>query len=162
MKINWILPEVSQCGGVRVALQYANALAKMGHDVICYAPKSGQHFGWKKVFFPKEVLRMKKDGELRGEWFRNDFKFEFPMWITDRHIRDADVTIATSWITSYWVNRLAHSKGKKVYFIQGFETWGNETFNKRVLKSYTFPFDMCITVSTALHDRVLRETAVHN
>lgn len=157
MKINWILPEVSQCGGVRVALQYANAFTEMGHDVICYAPKSGQHFGWKKIFFLKEVLRMRREEELRGEWFENEFEFEFPMWITDDYIRDADITIATSWITSYWVKNLAQSKGKKIYFIQDFETWGDSTYNDRVLKSYTFPFDICITVSTALHDRVLQE-----
>lgn len=158
MRINWILPEASQCGGIRVALQYANALTDFGHDVICYVPKSGQHFGWKKIFFPKEIFLMKRNSELRGEWFDNKFHFEYPIWINNKSIRDADVTIATSWITSYWVNELSELKGKKVYFIQGFETWGDKKYNDNVLKSYEFPFDERITVSTALHDRLLQKT----
>lgn len=158
MKINWVLPEASQCGGIRVALQYANALTTLGHDVVCYVPKSGQHFGWKKLFFPKEILRMKKNSELRGEWFDNKFRFEYPVWITNASVRDADITIATSWVTSYWVHNLSKAKGKKIYFIQGFETWGNKKYNEIVLKSYHLPFNERITVSTALHDRILKET----
>ena len=80
------------------------------------------------------------------------------MWINNYSIRDADITIATSWVTSYWVNNLSNKKGKKVYFIQGFETWGNEKYNKIVLNSYRLPFDKRITVSTSLHDRILKET----
>lgn len=157
MKINWVLPEASQCGGIRVALQYANALTTLGHDVVCYVPKSGQHFGWKKIFFPKELLRMSQNGELRGEWFDNKFRFEYPVWINNASVRDADVTIATSWITSYWVHELTKEKGVKTYFIQGFETWGNAKYNEIVLNSYRLPFDERITVSTALHDRILKE-----
>lgn len=162
MKINWILPEVTPCGGVRVALEYANMLTDMGHDVVCYAPKSGQHYGWKKILFIKEVIRMKNDSDLRGEWFTNKFDFEFPVWINDKSVRDADITIATSWITSYWVKDLTKNKGKKVYFIQDFETWGNKLYNKRVLESYKFPFDEFITVSTALHDKILNETGINS
>lgn len=162
MKINWILPEVTPCGGVRVALEYANMLTDMGHDVVCYAPKSGQHYGWKKILFIKEVIRMKNNSDLRGEWFTNKFDFEFPVWINDKSVRDSDVTIATSWITAYWVNKLTNNKGKKVYFIQDFETWGNKLYNKRVLESYKFPFDEFITVSTALHDRILNETGINS
>lgn len=158
MKINWILPEASQCGGIRVALQYANALTDLGHDVVCYVPRSGQHFGWKRILFPKELVRMKRNGELRGNWFSNKFRFEYPIWICNRSVRKADVTIATSWITSYWVNNLSKEKGKKIYFIQGFETWGDKKYNEIVLNSYSLPFDARITVSTALHDRVLNET----
>lgn len=153
MKINWILPELSKSGGVRVALQYANKLSDMGHDVICYVPQSGLHYGWKKIFFLKDVIKMRTRDELRGKWFDNRFRFEFPLWINDRSVRNADVTIATSWITSYWVNRL--HKGKKLYFIQDFETWGNSKINAAVLKSYKLPFDDFIVVSSALHNRLL-------
>ena len=153
MKINWILPELSKSGGVRVALQYANKLSDMGHDVVCYVPQSGLHYGWKKIFFLKDVIKMRTRDELRGKWFDNRFRFEFPLWINDRSVRNADVTIATSWITSYWVNRL--HKGKKLYFIQDFETWGNSKINAAVLKSYKLPFDDFIVVSSALHNRLL-------
>ena len=157
MKINWILPEASQCGGIRIALQYANAFVELGHDVVCYVPKSGQHYGWKKLFFLKEVLKMHKSAELRGEWFDNKFKFEFPVWITNHSVRDADVTIATSWITSYWTYNLSSKKGKKVYFIQDFETWGTQWQNQIVRESYRLKFDEYITVSTSLHNRLLKD-----
>lgn len=160
MKINWILPEASQCGGIRVALQYANELVTMGHDVICYVPKSGQHFGIKKIMFIKEIVKFRFRSELRGEWFDNIFRFEFPLWINNKSIREADITIATSWITSYWVSKLNQNKGKKVYFIQDFETWGNKKENEIVLRSYKLPFDERITVSTALHDRLIDEINV--
>ena len=94
---------------------------------------------------------------MKGKWFNNEFTFAFPTWITNNSIRDADITIATSWITSYWVSGLKHDKGVKVYFIQGFETWGTDKINKIVMDSYTLPFDKRITVSTALHDRLLSE-----
>lgn len=153
MKINWILPELSKSGGVSVALNYANILHDMGHDVICYVPQSGLHYGWKKVFFLKDVIKIHISDELQGKWFDNRFKFEFPLWINNCSVRDADVTIATSWITGYWVNKL--HKGKKIYFIQDFETWGNEKINRAVLKSYKLPFDKFITVSNALRNRIL-------
>lgn len=157
MKINWIIPEATQSGGIIVALQYANKLVERGHDVVCYAPLSGQHYGWKRILFPKEVIKTCLNSYYRGDWFNNKFTFEFPLWINNKSIRDADVTIATSWITSYWVNNLDNTKGKKVYFIQGFETWGDEKTNEIVKSSYNLPFDKRITVSTELHNRLIKE-----
>lgn len=160
MKINWILPEGSKSGGIKVAMDYANFLTHAGHDVICYIPLSGQHFGWKKIFFAKEVLRTKLKSDLRGEWYNNDFKFSYPIWISNKSVRDADVTIATSWITSYWVNNMKESKGKKIYFIQGFETWGNDRINDVVKKSYSLNFDKLITVSSSLKEKLKKELGV--
>ena len=154
MKINWVLPELSKSGGVSVALHYANILSDRGHDVVCYVPKSGFHYGRKKVFFFKDVLKFHSNQELQGKWFDNKFNFEFPLWINKRSVRYADITIATSWITSYWVNEL--NTEKKAYFIQDFETWGNSKINKAVLNSYKLPFDEFISVSSALHNRILK------
>lgn len=153
MKINWILPELAKSGGVNVALHYANILCDRGHDIVCYVPKTGIHYGWKKIAFFKDVVNFYFNDELQGKWFDNKFKFEFPMWINNQTVRNADITVATSWITSYWVNKL--HKGKKVYFIQDFETWGNSKINDAVMKSYKLPFDDFITVSSALRNRIL-------
>ena len=45
--------------------------------------------------------------------------------IIDRSLnaRDGDIIIATGWQTASWVNTLPISKGHKIYFIQGMETW---------------------------------------
>ena len=158
MRINWILPELSKSGGVNVALHYANILNDNGHDVICYIPQSGLHYGWKRIFFLKDVFKFHLNDELRGKWFDNRFKFDFPVWINNRTVRDADINIATSWITSYWVAKI--NKGKRVYFIQDFETWGGEKINRAVLESYRLPFDELVVVSSALHDRLLSAVGV--
>lgn len=160
MKINFILPGVGKSGGVMVALNYAAYLKKNGHDVLCYYPISGGYSGWKKILFPKLVLRWCIYNELRGNWYKEKSILKHPLFINNSTVRKADVTIATSWITSYWVSKLNQNKGKKVYFIQDFETWGNKKENEIVLRSYKLPFDERITVSTALHDRLIDEINV--
>lgn len=157
MKINLILPGAGNCGGVRVAFEYMNALTEYGHDVVCYVPACGSYVGWKKILFPKAIIRLICSHDLQGRWFEKRFDLKFPFIISNFTVRDADVTIATSWLTSYWVNRLSPQKGKKVYFIQGFETWGSPQLNIKVLKSYRLAFDEHTSVSTALHDRLFNE-----
>ena len=58
MKINLVLPGAGNCGGVRVAFEYMNALVEKGHDVVCYVPASGAYIGWKKILFPKAIIRL--------------------------------------------------------------------------------------------------------
>ena len=140
-----------------MAFEYMNALVEKGHDVVCYVPASGAYIGWKKILFPKAIIRLICSHDLQGRWFEKRFDLKFPFTISNFTVRDADVTIATSWLTSYWVNRLSPQKGKKVYFIQDFETWETPQLNIKVLKSYHLAFDEHISVSTALHDRLFNE-----
>lgn len=142
---------------MRVAFEYMNALTEYGHDVVCYVPACGSYVEWKKILFPKAIVRLMCSHDLQGRWFEKKFSLKFPFTISNFTVRDADVTIATSWLTSYWVNRLSPQKGKKVYFIQDFETWGSPQLNIEVLKSYRLAFDEHISVSTALHDRLFNE-----
>lgn len=160
MKINIILPGVGKSGGVIVALNYALYLKENGHDVLCYYPISGAYSGWKKILFPKLMIRWCINDDMRGNWYEEQNILKHPLFINNLTVRNADVTIATSWITSYWVSKLKKNKGKKVYFIQGFETWGDKKENEIVLRSYKLPFDERITVSTALHNRLLNEVKV--
>lgn len=157
MKINLILPGARSSGGVRVAFEYMNALVEKGHDVVCYVPASGAYIGWKKILFPRAMIRLVYSSDWKGKWFDRRFELKFPFVICNKVVRDADITIATSWLTSYWVNRLSSAKGKKVYFIQGFETWETEKINQKVIESYRLPFDAKISVGTALHDRLIQE-----
>ena len=157
MKINLILPGARSSGGVRVAFEYMNALVEKGHDVVCYVPASGAYIGWKKILFPRAMIRLVYSSDWKGKWFDRRFELKFPFAICNKVVRDADITIATSWLTSYWVNRLSPAKGKKVYFIQGFETWETEKINQKVIESYRLPFDAKISVGTALHDRLIQE-----
>ena len=96
MKINLILPGAGNCGGVRVAFEYMNALTEYGHDVVCYVPACGSYVGWKKILFPKAIIRLICSHDLQGRWFEKRFDLKFPFIISNFTVRDADVTIATS------------------------------------------------------------------
>ena len=43
--------------------------------------------------------------------------------IEDKRIRQADISISSSPHTAYKVDKLGPDKGKKIYFIQGYENW---------------------------------------
>lgn len=162
MKINFIIPSTDLSGGIRMIFLYANALIERGHDVICYYPLFGAYRGWKKyfAFYPlKSLLKYAIHPQQRkAEWFRDmKFKLISPLYIHNNSIRDADITIATFWLTAYWVQKL--HKGKKAYFIQGYENWENHRkINGK--NSYKLKFDLAITVSSELKTKLLEETGL--
>ncbi len=43
--------------------------------------------------------------------------------LAPRFIPDGDIVIATAWKTAEWVARYPKAKGRKFYFIQGYEEW---------------------------------------
>lgn len=160
MKINMILPGIGHAGGTQMATDYLYYFAKQGNDVVCYVPYTGAYYGWKKCLFLKSIYRILRSKDLQGKWIFHDITIKFVPFINNAFVRNADITIATSWLTSYWVYKLKPKKGAKVYFIQDFETWGTEKENAKVKASYQLPYDLRISVSTELHDRLMRETGV--
>lgn len=141
MKINMIMPGVNHSGGVQMAWQYLNYFTTNGADVICYSPM-------------KSLVKTGLNSDSLGRWFPRNFKLKFIPVVNDFTIRNADITIATSWITSYWVSSLSSKKGKKVYFIQDYETWFSNDKNARVRESYHLPMDLRISVSTMLQQKL--------
>lgn len=160
MRINLVLPAAGHSGGVQMAIDYLNYFAQNGNDVVCYVPFTGAYYGWKRMLFPKAIYRIINSEDLQGKWISHKINIKFVPYINNLHVRDADITIATSWLTSYWVYNLKPQKGKKVYFIQDFETWGSDNENKKVKASYQLPYDLRISVSTELHDRLMQEIKV--
>lgn len=160
MKINFVLPEVCASGGVKMVFRYAQYLTDQGHDVICYYPLSGAYWGWKKVLFPKMILWQLTKSNYKPDWFEHSFKILHPVFINNHTVRKADVTIATSWLTAYWVNRLSKEKGRKCYFVQGHELWGNKWQNRKAQKSYELDFDEYIVVSSALKEVLFKNYGV--
>lgn len=141
MKINMILPGANHSGGVQMAFEYLDYFVKMGADVICYVPI-------------KTLIKAGINSDSLGKWYKSTFKIKFIPFFNNMTIRNADVTIATSWITSYWVYALSPKKGKKVYFIQDYETWFKDNKNRRVRKSYHLPMDLRVSVSTELQKKL--------
>ena len=137
-----------------MVFENANHLSAHGHEVKIYHPLIPFRFGEKWTDFKGNYLQTRsllaniKQGKS-VKWF--DLKVDLVRvpWISNRLIQDADVVVATAWPTAYAVNNLSKFKGKKFYYIQGYETWRGPL--KMVDESYRLPLTH-IVVSTWLKD----------
>lgn len=154
MKINFVLPSLGRSGGTDVVYKYAELLEKDGHDVAIYKEiiASNMHlfkYSWKnrlhQVYCTMKALLVS---------MRNKNHFDrFVFILNNQFVRNADVVVATAWPTAYRVSKLPENKGKKYYFIQGFEIWDNKELG---LGSYKLPLNK-IVVSTWINERLKNE-----
>ncbi|HEY3594954.1 MAG TPA: glycosyltransferase family 4 protein [Polyangiaceae bacterium] len=122
MRITFVLPPLTLSGGIRVIAIYAERLQRRGHRVVVVTPA-----------MPKAPLRRrvrawilgKTQGPPQVTFFDGtgvDLRHLLhPPPITDRDVPEADVVIATWFATAPAVLGLPLTKGKKVYFLQGYE-----------------------------------------
>ena len=157
MKINVILPNALQRGGTLMTLEYLSYFSSRGEDVEVYVPLFGPRESLNRLLAPISLVRNVANPKYRGNWFGRDFSLRFSPDFDCQRIRSADVTIATYWLTSYWVSKLADAQGAHVYFIQGFETWFDKVTNERVVNSYRLPFDLRVSVSSQLQSKLMQE-----
>lgn len=127
MKINFIIPFKRLSGGIRVVYIYANYLVSQGHDVCCYLPAIS--YKGKNQSVSLRVRASISNTLKKEKWFDCKFPVKVVPKINDIFVRDADITIATAWQTAYDVALLSEKKGKKVYFIQGYETFNGSKEN---------------------------------
>ncbi|MCS4487689.1 glycosyltransferase family 4 protein [Streptococcus sciuri] len=154
MKINFILPFKRMTGGIRVVYIYANYLVEQGHDVTCYVPMiSYKGKGQSALYRLKASLgnTIKKE-----QWFDRKFSIQLVPYINEKFIRDADVSVATAWQTAYDVARFSEKKGRKYYFIQGYEIFNGD--KNRVEASYELPLHL-ITVTKGLKKTISQFTS---
>jgi len=139
MKINFVIPGVSLTGGIMVVFRYAEILQKRGHEVTLYVPlkaldvkNSRKEIVNKTHIITNTIKRIWLYGFKR---IHNNVGYNVNIKtvssINNRTISDADVVIATAWPTAFLVDKLNCEKGKKVYFIQGYEIWNNEEYGKK-------------------------------
>lgn len=151
-KINIILPGLGESGGINVIYVYKKLLEKNGWDVIIYASiiqnnlhrysseiKNLAH----QIYCTKKAIS-EKNNKQDIKWVLN---------ISNNTVRDADIIVATMWVTAYDVARLKPSKGKKFYFIQDFEIWDNKEWG---LNSYKLPLNK-IVISTRINEQLKNE-----
>lgn len=132
MKINFVLPgpSVFPIGGYKMVFEYANRLDERGHEVnVIFNCSTGvkNH--------PKIPSILKFLYCHIGVWY-------FPRWfklhkgvrkicayhdLVDAGIPDADIICASAISTVKSVMRVGPEKGKKLYFIQDYETWDGMT-----------------------------------
>lgn len=148
MKINIMAPSTSTVmgGGIRVIFRHANYLVNRGHDVVLYVPMLF-YIGRKFILRTSLANTFKRGTKIR--WTEAHFQVRLAWKFTDRYVRDADIVMATTWYTAPFVDALSPQKGKKVYFIQGYEIWNQD--EAEVAATYRMNMHR-IVVTRSLHD----------
>lgn len=139
MKINFFLGRILKgaAGGYKVVYQYSNYLASKGHDVhIYYTLMNGENGKHIPKFLACLIRRILFIGYPK--WYKLDKNVSQSAVknFSEKYIRDADISIATAAITANPVYKLSNSKGKKVYFIQGYENWSKTSADGCVEDTY--------------------------
>lgn len=151
VKVAVALPVPNQkiIGGYKVAYEYANYLAEKGFDVSliynAHDGKNSKNLPNFIVFFLRWII-----GIFGPCWFRlstNIHKIVVPHFTNETFLK-YDITIATATETAKYVNK---TKGKKVYFVQGFEDW--ERSREDVLDTYRMDMKK-ITISKWLKEMI--------
>jgi glycosyltransferase involved in cell wall biosynthesis len=131
MKITFVLPGVWLLGGVKVVFEYANRLQEKGHEVHIVYPmipmSSGKNGHYIKNFVNRSIttlLNIKKSNTV--DWFDVKAKLISKPTLDEIFIPDGDIVVATSWQTTYFVNKYSKNKGEKYYLIQHYEIWSGD------------------------------------
>lgn len=129
-RITFVLPGSSgaPAGGPRIVYEYANRLASKGHRVtVIHSPVTRIDPDWRMlakaaIRYPQRVL----DKSFRPDAWMTVHPLVSVRWLPTLHGRfvpNADIVIATAWMTAEWVAKYGENKGKKFYFIQHYEDW---------------------------------------
>lgn len=153
MRVNFILPGLGDSGGIQVVKKYAELFRERGIDVVIYSSiiadnlhrypveiKNKVH----QVYCTCKTLKVKKsNAKPYIQWIPT---------ISDKYIRSADATIATTWVSAYKVAKLNQKCGKKFYFIQDYEIWDNKELGEQ---SYKLPLHHIVIAKWI--DKILTE-----
>jgi L-malate glycosyltransferase len=141
MKITFVLPRLTTrpTGGGKIVYQYANALAAVGHSVEVLHPRT--LFLWDlRRSLPLKALSLGIDcarfasgwltrGKPSVSWMsiHPAVRIRVVPALFAHSIPEADAIVATLWRTAEYIDRYPTSKGRKFYFVQGYETWSGPT-----------------------------------
>lgn len=162
MKIGIVLPGADGTGGIKVLYEYGKRLEKRGHDVIFYSPII--FYNLKRANKIKNYVRCLYV-TIKNVIDKLFFKLESTIeekygvhlrmvpYISDRYLRENNVIIASAWMTAFDVSKLDMSKGKKAYFVQGFEIWDNAELGRQ---SYGLPLKK-IVIADWIKERIIQE-----
>lgn len=143
MKITFVLPYAGLAGGVRNIAQHAIQLQARGHEIfIVSTPQRPPPPGVKIISWIKGKGRPAVPETGRSHLDNigvPQHRIERLRPIRDQDLPDADVVIATWWLTAHWVARLSASKGAKVYYIQDFAVSGSAWEQRKVIQTWKLP-----------------------
>lgn len=154
MKISFLLPFSGHqpVGGFKVAYEYANGLARRGHEVCVYhAPMlrlgegSPRRLARQSLVFAAKALGL-TGGYRPDRWFRVDPRVRL-LWrpsLDQRWIAPADALVATSWETAEWAARYPGDRGRKFYLIQHQESTFPGADPVRATATWKLPFQKIV------------------
>lgn len=128
MKVSFVInePIQSASGGYKMVYIYANELAQKGIKVkIYYRCRRNILMSRYKLPMGIKLMIARVLSAIGPRWFELDKKVGRKVItnICNSQIKDADIIIATAADTAKDVYELDERKGKKLYFIQGYEDW---------------------------------------
>lgn len=128
LRVTFLVPGLALSGGIKTVVELAAAFADEGAVVTIVAIGDGDP-SW--ICLPKgvDVIRSADNDEALL-----------------RTVPDADIIFATLYTTAYFVWRLPHSKGRKMYLIQGYEAVGIGDAPQSVFTTYALPLrKLCVS-----------------
>lgn len=150
LRINFVLPRPSLSGGIKSNRLIAEAMVRRGHHVcILYpsvparTPPIRRVFKLIRYWVNRYKSRNKQKHHLEESTAQLIPVFHRPIYEDDAP--DADITIATWWETAHWIKGWPESKGKKAYFIRGYELYGGDS--NSVIETYKLPFKKLVIAS---------------
>jgi glycosyltransferase involved in cell wall biosynthesis len=129
MRIAFVLPgrTVTPVGGFKVVYEYANLLARRGHEVSVVHPYDcSPPASWRQRLRARLwVARLRRRRDQIAPWFELDPLVRLPLVVYPgaAELPQADALIATAWQTAEWVAAAADGERRGFYLIQHFESW---------------------------------------
>lgn len=150
-----MLPFCGLTGGNIVLLELANRLAGRGHRVWMIFPHADAPW-WK----PRRYLRVKaRDARLRPwiDWFHLRVPVVRCPRLEDDCVPDADVVLVSHWRDVPAVAALAATKGRKFYYVQGYETDFLHDPDERAAADATYRLPLEHVVPSSWLGRLMRD-----
>lgn len=166
MIINWLLPFVNLTGGIKVPLEYANQLAKQGHQVTVYypgvialAPTQSWYWSWLEAPLRqlKYLIMVSWLKRHEAHWIELDPRLELKRVpaLEARFIKKADWQIATGQAND-WLIQLPTSWGRQANLVQDYESWVQS--DSELLRQLKNPSSQLIIISRRLAEKIHRLT----
>lgn len=159
MRITFVLPHIDISGGIKVALEYADFLARHHHQVtVIYPSRRPPPLRQRVRNFIRRITPVGPTpygSSLLATIQIKPVHSKRVGILLAADVPNADIVVATWWETAEWVHSFPKTKGQKVYLVQGHEIFEGLP-KERVQKTYSMPFTK-VVVSSWLADTISRE-----
>ena len=151
MKITFVLPmhTAGPVGGFKVVYEYANGLAERGHQVTVLhrktpAARPGRRQRLREALVPWTKRPAAGNENALAPWFpiHPDVCMEVVPEVTEETLPEANIIIATAWITAEWTASIAPRYGRKFYLVQDYEYFmtADSATRSRMERTFCGPF----------------------